>query len=503
MKTLFRHAAAALVLLTFLASPASARELYWQSLKVQAFLDRGGLLHIEERQEMVFTGDWNGGERVFRLRSGQGVDLEGLFRIDPATGREVALVGGDLAQVDHYDWTDRTTLRWRSRMPSDPAFDQTTLTYVLRYSLSGALRRIDDKTFRIAPDFIFPDRPGPIRHFHLTYELDPVWSPQDHFISSVEREEIPPGQGAVLANDLLYTGEGWPAKVPKPAPWLPLILFAFGALTAAADFFSRLFRHEAELGRFAPAVSEPIDRQWLEEHLLKFPPEHAGALWDRKVGPPEVAAVLARLVSQGKLESSVVKSGRFLGGEILQLKRKVQVSQLDGYDRQLVAALFFDGSDTTDTDAIRAHYRSQGTGFDPAKEIRPGIEFALKVRLSAYDDQSDAPARPSLRRSALLFLGGLACLALAGIRRSETHLVLGALLLIPIALFYLIGGLSAAAWKRRVDWGWTEALSFVLPAGLSFLAAFGALFIGRRFAPIPPSVIGELGLLLIPLAVAS
>jgi hypothetical protein len=47
------------------ASPAAARELYWKSLEVWATLDRVGVLHVVERQHMVFTGDWNGGERQF------------------------------------------------------------------------------------------------------------------------------------------------------------------------------------------------------------------------------------------------------------------------------------------------------------------------------------------------------------------------------------------------------------------------------------------------------
>ena len=70
----------------FAASPAAARELYWKSLEVGATLDGEGVLHVVERQHMVFTGDWNGGERRFDLRPGQEVELSRMTRIDPATG---------------------------------------------------------------------------------------------------------------------------------------------------------------------------------------------------------------------------------------------------------------------------------------------------------------------------------------------------------------------------------------------------------------------------------
>jgi hypothetical protein len=111
--------------LTTLAAPASAqeRELHWQSLDVRARLDADGRLQITETHAMVFTGDWNGGERGFRLESGQRLRLRGVSRRDPQTGETVPLVEGDLSQVDHYGFTDSKTLRWRSRLPSDAPFD--------------------------------------------------------------------------------------------------------------------------------------------------------------------------------------------------------------------------------------------------------------------------------------------------------------------------------------------------------------------------------------------
>src|SRR5262249_50941943 len=44
---------------------AAQRELHWDALDVEAHLDADGVLDVIERHTMVFTGDWNGGERVF------------------------------------------------------------------------------------------------------------------------------------------------------------------------------------------------------------------------------------------------------------------------------------------------------------------------------------------------------------------------------------------------------------------------------------------------------
>ena len=57
-----RTVATALLLLALLpgAVLAQQKELHWSELAVRARLDSTGVLHVEERQAMVFTGDWNG-----------------------------------------------------------------------------------------------------------------------------------------------------------------------------------------------------------------------------------------------------------------------------------------------------------------------------------------------------------------------------------------------------------------------------------------------------------
>jgi hypothetical protein len=64
-----RRVAALCVLLT-LSLPGIAfaqRELHWERIEVDARLDAAGRLVVVETQKIVFTGDWNGGERRFNI----------------------------------------------------------------------------------------------------------------------------------------------------------------------------------------------------------------------------------------------------------------------------------------------------------------------------------------------------------------------------------------------------------------------------------------------------
>lgn len=64
-------------------SPAAAqRQLRWQRVAIRATLAADGRLSIVERQSIIFTGDWNGGERRWNLRPRQHVDLVAMRRID-------------------------------------------------------------------------------------------------------------------------------------------------------------------------------------------------------------------------------------------------------------------------------------------------------------------------------------------------------------------------------------------------------------------------------------
>ncbi len=131
-----------LVACTLAVPVLGERTLSWRELAVTARLDADGRLHVRERHAMVFSGDWNGGERVFALRLGQTLRLEKVSRIDPATGEVRTLEKGDLDELDRYGWRD-DNLRWRSRLPDDPPFEDTEIDYELEYVMSNVLQAGD------------------------------------------------------------------------------------------------------------------------------------------------------------------------------------------------------------------------------------------------------------------------------------------------------------------------------------------------------------------------
>ncbi|MGE5413610.1 MAG: DUF2207 domain-containing protein, partial [Syntrophomonadaceae bacterium] len=132
-----RGAAAALLLLLS-AAAAAAKDLSWRAFDVKARLDGSGALHVVETQTIVFDGDWNGGERTFRVLPGQSLAFESITRVDP-DGTRHPMAAGDLSAVDEYRFVGPHVLRWRSRLPSEAPFDHAERTYELAYTLTGIL----------------------------------------------------------------------------------------------------------------------------------------------------------------------------------------------------------------------------------------------------------------------------------------------------------------------------------------------------------------------------
>jgi uncharacterized membrane protein YgcG len=354
-----------------------ARTLHWSSLDVTATLEADGRLHVTERQAIVFDGDWNGGERIFRLIGPQRLELVALRKIDTATGAAVPLRRGKLDYVDNYAFTDRTTLRWRSRRPSDPPFANTTLVYEIEYLLGNVLRR-DGDTYVLDHDFAFPDRGGTIDAFSLVLTLDPAWvAPAD--VSSplrLTKASMPPGTSAVVTLALAYRGAGAPTSVAAPprvrerlSPlWLAPVVLALLAFALAR--LRRYHAHEARNDRFAPLPDlGQIDDAWLAEQVFKYPPEKVGSLWDNRVGAAEVAAVLARLVQEGKLQSRIEKRGLLFKSDVLHLEMATPRPALNAYEDALTRALFVDG-DTIDTERLRKYYEKRHKAFDPGAILR-------------------------------------------------------------------------------------------------------------------------------------
>ena len=425
-----------LVLLLLVASPATSRTLRWKSLDVKAKLDASGALSVVETHTIVFDGDWNGGERTFRVFSGQSLALESVTRIDKDGARH-PLAQGDLSAVDAWNWSAPNVLRWRSRLPSDPPFEQTELVYEIAYRLSGILQKQGGNSYILDNDFAFPDRDWPVDAFTLSLALDPVWKPQVAVPETYHPGGLPGKQGFVVKIPLTYTGTGTPEAahgIASPRLRVALLLL-FGA--AAIVLYLRWRARERALGRLAPLTPpDTIDAGWLSKNLLSLSPEEAGALWDEKIGAPEVSAVIARLVSEKKLSTEA-------DGSKMTMRLLVPLEHFTGYDHDLVKALFF-GKPETDTDAIKAHYKS--SGFNPASKIEPG----LKAKLATHPDFQDTSPAPSRWATPLLFVAGLGLHLAAVLTEKEAP---GELF--GRAFFYLviyaIGAACAWAFQKRIS----------------------------------------------------
>jgi uncharacterized membrane protein YgcG len=428
------------------ALPLIARELHWDELSVEAHLDADGRLHVREKQVMVFTGDWNGGERKFSIRPRQALFLDGMSRVDAQSGEEIPLSQGSLDEVDHYGWTGRDILRWRSRRPSDPQFDRTPITYVLQYTLSNILQR-DGEQYLLDHDFAFPERDGSIERVQVELTLDPVWQAAGGAHRSWSAGPLSPGFGYVVKVPLRYAGAGTPEAVTSGLPRPALGMLAALAFIPPLLLVLALLR-EAMLGRLDVVDPDDITRPWLERNVLGKRAEVIGAIWDDMVGAPEVAAVLARLVAEKKISSDV-------RGDVLHMSLLVPRAAFTGYERALIDGFFF-GGDSTSTSEIRSHYEDKG--FQPARLIHKELLAEVETQL---------PQGPKIRvwgfPLTLLFLAAAGAFAYAVYKRQD---------LLATSLFWFFGGAIASAlallgptlWRRRKDFGIPRAIVLMVPA---------------------------------------
>jgi uncharacterized membrane protein YgcG len=471
------------------AVQAAERELHWDALDVDARLGADGVLDVIEHHTMVFTGDWNGGERIFNVRPRQKFEFLSLERVDANTGALQALHETPVANdVDEFTWVGPRTLRWRSRRPSDPPFASTRLTYVLHYKLSGILLK-DEEQYRIDHDFAFPDRAGSIARFSLGLVLDPVWRPLGDVKARYTAGPLSPGQSFVLTIPLRYSGTDIPAAIDSRRP--PEIIWAVAAIFGVFSLIVLGFvLRERALGRFAHIEKTDIDSTWIEEHILGHPAEVVGAVWDGRIGTPEVVALIARMTAEGKLESDVE------GKDSMTLRLKVERSTLDGHERALVDGLFFNHRTETSTKAVQQHYKSKG--FNPVSAITPQLAKHVKTVLPSGDVRVGRLAGIMLILTAAVLLawtvysepemGGGAVVAAIG------FLILGAILQIPGWLF-----------RARMDWGLREAALFMIPAfavcsGTAALLWWGS---GNGQVELPWTMIGALSALALCVANAS
>jgi uncharacterized membrane protein YgcG len=376
------------------AAIAQERSLYWDSLTVHARLDADGAMHVKERHAMVFDGAWNGGERSFRLTSWQSLKLEAFGEIDARTQAPVPWRDDDLSDVGEYE-LNGNVLRWRSRMPEDPAFASTSKTYEIDYVIEGVLVP-DEGRYHLEHNLAFPDRSGVIRRFNATLELDPVWAATD-LPTSWHAENLEPGESVFAVATLSYVGAGQPqalasitslpSATAQPGLRVALLLIVLGFVIA--HFMALIGRERCNARFIAPLPHEQIDERWLQEHVFNRPPEVIGAAWDLDTSASEVSALLARLAQQGALKSEVRSSGSgWFKRDVMYMELLCERDRLADHERELIDALFIGGSRMTDSDKIRRHYSK--SGFTPAALIKSGIEaqlpmiFAKRVTVSKW-----------------------------------------------------------------------------------------------------------------------
>jgi uncharacterized membrane protein YgcG len=443
-----------LVVLGVSGASAQSRTLRWSRLAVTAHLDADGRLQVKERHSIVFDGDWNGGERIFRRSLENEIHLGRLSRVDESGAQIPLRENKTLADVDDYAWTDSYTLRWRSRLPSDPSFQHREITYVLEYTDSNILIPVGG-SYQLDHNFGLPDLEWPIDAYSVDLSLDPVWQPLEAVPAHIVRANQPRGENVTVTANLRHAGATRPAAVNFGAPaWLRIALLAL--LLGGAGFYGREFwQREKAIGRFQPLVDPAsIDRRWLDEHVFNLPAEVVGAAWDDRTGTAEVAALIARLAQEGKLSSRINKDGE------LVLTMRCPKNSLEGYEAWLVHSLFFDG-DTTSTSKIKAHYKSQG--FDPVSKIRA----PLQQRIGTMAGTKDAP-EISRAWTVILVVAGIVLLGLGGVVSVSSGVgAIPAGLLVLI--LYLAGLAGAIDYRRRLSNLARRSVQFV-PAILLILA---------------------------------
>jgi uncharacterized membrane protein YgcG len=477
---------AALIVLALPAAAFAQRELHWDTIAVTAHLDADGRLAVVEDQTIVFTGDWNGGERTFAIRPRERLAFESLRRWTGA-GWQPMIESRGLRDVDDFAFTDARTLRWRSRLPADPPFDRTTMRYELRYGLSRILRR-DGTAYTLDHDFAFPARDGLIDRFELRLTLDPVWQPETAVQDIYTADALPPGQGFVLAIPMRYTGTGAPeaedGSRPAEIRWAVL---AIAALTLVA--IGWLFASERAKGRFARVDRAIVDDAWLREHVLAYPAELVSAAWDDKIGQAEVVTLLARMTGDHMLESRA-------SGKDMTLRLLVARGKLEGYERALIDKLFYGNRTTTSTSDVKAHYAK--SGFNPVDVIRPGLRKRLEETL---------PFAPAPRRYGVETFA----LAIAAFGLLIPGCLSGALP-VPIFFIFLVGGLIVAKlisipgmiFRRHMDWG-PRAAILCLAAPVAVAAAVAAFLwfpVGTGVIELPMMAVAGIAALGAAVAVA-
>lgn len=469
------------------STDAAARSLYWQALEVHLLVEADGKLHITERHEMVFDGDWNGGERTFQWRRWQQLDLLGISEIT-ADGARIPLTSGDLDLVNHYQLSGKI-LRWRSRLPQDPPFVDQLKVYEIEYTIAGALMWTPAATiYRLNHDLVFPEHGGSMERFKAVIEFAPEWQVPQGLSAPIERQNLMPGESVFVTENLHYIGSGRPAAAAEVASVdnVPLLRQAGFGLTfvLAIVFAVSWFRSERDLGRFVtPMRLDEIDEDWLTAHVFNLKPEVVGAVWDRETSSAEVAALLARLVQEGKLATHVTEHGwSIFKRATMHLKLLCDRREIGSYERRLIDHLFCDGTDTTDTDSIRKHYRQKG--FNPAMLIEGSLRWQAR---SVFRKRRSLPTWRMLMTAALLLTG--AALIVMGWRQSPDVGASSVLAVIAVGVLFVFGLIFANLYSSNVYELRRRAIrAFIAPSLI--ILGLGWVMFGGQVSLVTLQVIG-------------
>ena len=199
-----------------LSGTSAARTYEWTSFDVTARLASDGTLNVEERHDVLMSGDWNGGERQFKVSGPQAFVLKGIKRLDPATNSWLPLLKDAVSKKDGFKWdADSYTLRWRSRLPDDPPHDNTPFSYLITYSMANVLRT-DGKSYILDHTFLMADRPGPVATLKLHFSHDNDFAPRIPLEETYEAASLEAGMEASLTVPFEYLGNQSVKADPGP-----------------------------------------------------------------------------------------------------------------------------------------------------------------------------------------------------------------------------------------------------------------------------------------------
>lgn len=369
----------ALVVFLYLAPQlVQARTIEWEKIVVSAKLDKDGGLSIQEDQTMIFNGDWNGGERFFRVEPGQYFELTNLLRFNEQKMQFVPLEYGRIDLVDHYSYGNKI-LRWRSRLQSDPVFNNKKIRYRIDSYYSKIIQPEGDH-FLLNHDFAFPDRSGDIFSLEINLEVDPSWGAETK--KQFRFSDLRPGQSAIVRAELrphhqkfAINKERTPTHI-FDLSWISLILVVLASLF----FYKTYKKFELKSGRLL-AAPDPgvVNEDWLVNNIFSFSPEQISGLWFDEVNEYAVGALLNNLCNKKKLELKQLEKETIISRANYRFKLLVPIEKLSNCEKLLLAKIFFDSRFEITTEELRDHIQNNPSeAFGPISLISNPIEKELE-----------------------------------------------------------------------------------------------------------------------------